>query len=207
MRQLMTGLAWLVLAVGAGAQGDFTATLSEQDRAAAGLNKLTPAELARLKALVERYKSGEVAVVQQQAEQKVAAVRAEGERAVADVQAEAKIKVAAAEARAERDVGLASDDAKQPGWLRALVTLQRVGGKPEAQEALESKLATEFRGWRSNTVFTLENGQRWRVDGTDEYVARPQPAPRVRIKPGALGAYWMEIEGVRPRVKVKPAQL
>lgn len=33
------------------------------------------------------------------------------------------------------------------------------------------------------------------------------PAPVVRIKPGVLGSYWMQIEGVRTRVKVKPLKL
>lgn len=185
----MFALAGAVLA-----QGDFTTTLSAEERAAAGLEKLTPAELARLKALVERYKSGEVEVVQREAQQKVAAV-----------EQEAATKVAAAEAKAKEAV--VEEDKREPGWLKALVTLQRASDKPDAQAALESKFATEFRGWRGNTVFTLENGQRWQVDGTEEYVTPPQPAPKVRIKPGVFGTYWMEIEGVRPKVKVKPVKL
>lgn len=197
MRHLMTGLACVVFAVAAAAQGDFTTTLTPEERAAAGLDKLSAAELTRLRALVERYKAGEVGAVQQQAEQQVAAVRQEAEQ-----------KVAAAEAKAREAEKVAPPAAaRQPGWLSALVTLQRVADKPEAQEPLESRLADEFRGWRSNTVFTLENGQRWQVDGTEAYVTPPQPAPRVKIKPGMLGTYWMEIEGVRPKVKVKPVQL
>ena len=188
------GLGAWALAGPVRAQDDFTQAISAEERAAAGLDKLSPAELARLKAIVERYKSGEIAVVQRAAEEKVAAV----EQAAAT-------KVAAAEARAKESA--VDGDKREPGWLKALVTLQRVADKPEAQEALESRFATEFRGWRSNTVFTLENGQRWQVDGTEEYISPPQPAPKVRIRPGVLGAYWMEIEGVRPRVKVKPVKL
>jgi hypothetical protein len=56
---------------------DFTAILSPSERAAAGLDRLTPAELTALKAAVERYKAGEVAVARQQAEQKVAEIEAQ----------------------------------------------------------------------------------------------------------------------------------
>jgi hypothetical protein len=52
-------------------------------------------------------------------------------------------------------------------------------------------------------VFTLTNGQRWVV--TDEH-SYPAPAPvnavHVRIIPGSMGSFFMEIEdGGRPRVK------
>lgn len=173
-------LAGLTLAVAAWAEGSFTTTLTPEERRAAGLEKLAPAEIAQLQALIERYKSGQVTAIREEAEAKVAS-------------AEAKV----------REVEAAKDKT-QPGWLKALVTLQRAGEKPEVQEVFETRLATEFRGWRENTVFTLENGQQWRVDGTEPYVTPPQPAPRVRIKPGMLGSYWMEIEGVRSRVKVRP---
>lgn len=185
MRTLLSWLGALVLAVAVQAQ-DFTQTMTAEERAAAGLEKLSPAELARLKAAVERYKAGEVAVVQQQAEQQVAA-------------AEAKARAAETKATEEAKGG--------PSWLRALVTLKKAEASPDANEALESRLATDFKGWRSGTVFVLENGQRWQhVEGAD-YVTPPMPAPRVWIKPGMFGTFWLQIEGVRPKVKVKPLKL
>lgn len=180
MRSMIALLAGLAIATAAAAEEGFTATLTTDERAAAGLDKLTPGELARLQVLIERYKSGEVIVIRE----------------------EAQAKVASAEAKA-REAATATERT-QPGWLKALVTLQRAGEKPEAQEVFETRLATEFRGWREHTVFTLENGQQWRVDGTEPYITPPQPAPRVRIRPGVFGSYWMEIEGVRTRVKVRP---
>ena len=56
-------------------------------------------------------------------------------------------------------------------------------------------------------MFNLENGQRWQADSTGDYVTPPSPAPKVKIYPGMLGTFWMEIEGVRPRVRVKPIRL
>ena len=68
--------------------------------------------------------------------------------------------------------------------------------------AVESRLTGVFTGWEPRGVFALENGQRWREANGSTYVSPPLPAPKVRITPGALGTFWMEIEGVRVRVKV-----
>lgn len=200
--QLITVLAGLALAVAAHAQGDFTTIMTPGERTAAGLDKLSPEELARLKAAVERYRSGEVAVVQERAAQEVAAVRAEAKQSVA----EAETRVAAVRAEAQKQHAESAGE-KKPGWLRALVTLQSAAEKPDEQEAFESQLTAEFVGWRKNATFTLTDGSRWQVIGEDPYVSPPRPAPRVRIRPGMLGSYWMEIEGVRARVKVKPLRL
>ncbi|HLP25558.1 MAG TPA: hypothetical protein VK477_07770, partial [Acidobacteriota bacterium] len=78
---------------------------------------------------------------------------------------------------------------------------------PGANEPLESRLATEFRGWRRGTVFELENGQRWQHVEGEDYVTPPMPAPKVKITPGVFGTFWMKIEGVNARVRVKPIKL
>ena len=68
--------------------------------------------------------------------------------------------------------------------------------------AVESRLTGMFTGWEPRGVFALENGQRWREANGSAYVSPPLSAPKVRITPGVLGTFWMEIEGVRVRVKV-----
>jgi hypothetical protein len=68
--------------------------------------------------------------------------------------------------------------------------------------AVESRIAGQFSGWSARTVFVLENGQRWQVSGGDSYVTPPVAGPVVKIAPGALGSFWMTIEGVRTRVRV-----
>ena len=68
--------------------------------------------------------------------------------------------------------------------------------------AVESRLAATFTGWEPRGVFALENGQRWREANGTTYVSPPLSAPKVRITPGAFGAFWLEIEGVRVRAKV-----
>jgi hypothetical protein len=197
----LTGPLW--------AADDFLKTLTPEELTATGLQKLTPAELARLAAVVERYKTGEVAVVQQRVEE----VRQAAEQKVAVVQQEAASKIAAAEAKmkqAETKTAVAPPAPaadKKPGWLKALITLDKVAKEPDSNDAVETRFAGDFKGWRRGTVFNLANGQRWQADSSEDYVTPPAPAPKVRIYPGMLGTFWMEIEGVRPRVRVKPIRL
>lgn len=204
MKTLLTSLCFLALVVAAKADGDFTKTLAPDELAATGLGKLTADELAQLKAVVERYKSGEVAVVRQQAEQKVAATEAKAR--------EAEQKAAVAEARtqevaAQSAIAVPPADKKKPGWLTALITLKRTEEKPDKAEAFETRIVGDFDGWSGHTTFKLENGQVWQQNGGDSYYGDLQHSPRVKIYPGVLGSYWMDVEGVRQRVKVKPIHL
>ena len=73
----------------------------------------------------------------------------------------------------------------------------------EEEAPVESRLKGEFRGWEPRAVFTLENGERWQETGGTTYAGSPLAAPAVRIRAGALGAYWMRIEGVGREVKVR----
>jgi hypothetical protein len=70
-------------------------------------------------------------------------------------------------------------------------------------ETIETRLLGDFRGWSAGTVLTLENGQRWEVVQGEYYTGR-EPGPRtVKVVPGALGSFFLEIEGVKQRPKVK----
>lgn len=203
MRKIMFWLGAMFLTVALQAQ-DFTRTMTAEEQARAGLEKLSPAELAALKAAVERYKSGAVAVVQEQAEQKVAATEAKVK------EAEQKVVVAEQKAQQAETKAAAATGAEKkssPSWLRALVTLQETQNKPEAAEAVESRLVGNYEGWTGRTVFKLENGQIWQCVGGSERVDGLRHAPKVKVYPGMLGSYWLEVEGVRERVKVKPIKL
>lgn len=87
------------------------------------------------------------------------------------------------------------------------MTLQQTSEKPETAEAIETRLSGDYDGWSGKTVFKLENGQVWQqVDGHQRIDDR-RAAPAVKIYPGMFGAYWLEVEGVGERVKVKPVKL
>ncbi|HLP25557.1 MAG TPA: hypothetical protein VK477_07765 [Acidobacteriota bacterium] len=125
------------------------------------------------------------------------------ERLIATREAGMKVAAAAADAAATKPEAKASG----PGWLRALVTLQETAEKPEAAEAIVTRLAGDYDGWTGKTVFNLENGQIWQQVSGGERIDDRRAAPTVKIYPGMMGAYWLEIEGVRERVKVRPVKL
>jgi hypothetical protein len=164
-----------LLLLGAGLQAaDFTTTMTPAEQAASGLDKLTPAELAVLKSAVERYKSGEVAAVRQEADQ----------------------KVAQAEARAEEK----SKEERKRGYLAGLFNQ----GAAKEEVLVESTLPGRHQNFQGRPIYTLANGQRWAVVETARYFAtRPLQDPKVMIEPGAMGSFWMAIEG-GPRLRVKP---
>lgn len=171
----------LLVAAPLWAAADFLGTITPEERAAIGLEKLSPEEHARLEAAVQRYHRGEVAAIRRGAD----------------------TKVAAAEAQATASVM----DKKKPGWLSALITLQKTSDKPDQADAFETRIAGDFDGWTGHTTFRLENGQVWQQNGGESYSGDRLHAPQVKIYPGAFSAYWMEVEGLRQRVKVKPIRL
>lgn len=71
-----------------------------------------------------------------------------------------------------------------------------------ALDAIESTIPGRFEGWGPNSRITLANGQVWQVvDDSSGFNAID--SPKVRIRRGALGAFYLEIEGTNrsPRVK------
>lgn len=176
------------------AEEPFTRALPPGEFAAAGLEKLTPAERARLDALVRDYKSGAL----EKAKREAAAAEARA------AQAEAKAAAAAqAQAKAAAEKPKAAEGEADKSLLARAKVLLTPGTKIE-YTTVEGRIAGEFRGWDSRTVFTLESGQRWQVSGTEPYSTPPVKSPAVKIVPGMMGTFFMTIEGVRPRVRVLP---
>ncbi len=70
-------------------------------------------------------------------------------------------------------------------------------------EPIESRIAGEFRGFGSGRTYVLENGETWQqTDSTSLHGVRGQNLA-VTIRPGALGAWWMRVEGSYVQAKVK----
>lgn len=200
MRKLMSWLGALVLAVAVHAQ-DFTATLTAAEKEAAGLAKLTPAELARLREIVERYKAGEVAQVQQQAQEQVAANEAKVK------EAQAKAAAAEAKAREAESKAAAAPAKKGPNWLTALVTLQKAGDSGDADEEIRARLDGTLKSFSGRRRFALDNGQVWEMIEADRYAGPTYTDPEVFIRPGILGTFWLRIPEAALRVKVKPLKV
>ena len=204
--------AWVALvAAGAGlvraaADEKFSTSVPVGEFSAAGLTKLSPEELARLDALVRDFKSGALAKAQREA---AAAAKAQADAEAKAARAEAGMRAAEADAQARAAAAakakVESAATKAPGEaapLKGVVTVEP-GTKVEFS-TVESRIAGAFNGWEARTVFTLENGQRWRNMSNDSYVTSPVQSPAVKIVPGILGTFWMTVEGVKQRVKVAP---
>ncbi|HEY5228385.1 MAG TPA: hypothetical protein VIJ19_07565 [Opitutaceae bacterium] len=163
------------------ADDSFTKSLSPQDFAAAGLGKLTPAELAALDSLVHGSQAGAVAVAKDQTAKEVAqTVRIQ-------VQAEDK-----KEAQKKESAGF---------FDRLKVTLRP--GTEVQYTTLDAAILPPFDGFEKGTILTLDNGQRWAVvDDSSDYRNPAKKPVHVHIYPGSMGSFFMEIEGGgRPRVK------
>lgn len=178
-------------AVAAAAEPGRLRDLPPEQLRAAGLHKLTAEEFAALEALWE---------------QRAEAARSEVRKQVAADRQPAG-PAASTDHPARAEDGDAADSADAPGWLKALRTLKRVSEEPDKARALESRLAGDFKGWSGRTLFHLENGQVWQQVGGGEYYDKVLKQPRVKIYPAAMGAYWLQIEGLRQRVRVKPYKL
>jgi hypothetical protein len=96
--------------------------------------------------------------------------------------------------------------ATQPA-ARAAQTPEQFGleyKKPEVVvDAIESTLPGTFDGWGPKANFRLANGQVWQVADDSSGTTRTVENPKVRISRGALGAFYLEIEGTNrsPRVR------
>lgn len=73
--------------------------------------------------------------------------------------------------------------------------------RPEPKELI-SRIIGNFRGWRGNTIFNLENGQVWQQIESDKFVVNLED-PVVTIRKGLVGTYFLKVEGFGSRVKVK----
>jgi hypothetical protein len=224
MRKYFLTWGLLALAVTARAEPEFVKTLPADEFTAAGLQKLTPEELAKLEALVQRFKSGEVAVVRQQAAAQVTVSQQEAEKKVVAAEskaAAAEAKAKEAELNAKKAVPATAPTAapataatstpakKQPSWFSALITVKQASEKPEKAEPLESRLTGDFRGWSGKTVFSLENGSKWiQQNPSESYPYAPAlHSPKVKIMPATMGGFWLRIEGVNMEVRVMPLEL
>jgi len=188
------------------AQDSFTKSLTPAEFEAAGLGKLTPEELARLDALVHAQQTGAVSKAKEETTKVVAAaVREETAKTVAAQVREETTKTVTEEVRAQvqaEDQKAAQKQAKSASFIDRFKVVLKPGTEIE-YTTLDATLAAPFHGWEEGTIFTLTNGQRWKVIDDDRYWAPATGKPvHVRIVPGILNGFFMEIEnGGRPRVQ------
>ena len=72
-----------------------------------------------------------------------------------------------------------------------------------SSEPIASTLVGEFAGFGKGRQYTLENGQVW--DQTDDARVSGvrKQSPKVKITPGLMGVWYLQVEGVNTRAKVR----
>jgi hypothetical protein len=188
----------------------FSRQVTPEQFRAAGLEKLSPEELARLDALVQGYR-----VAPGGRETTAPRPVAKAPAAPADAEA-AESRVAAAEARArlaEQAAAAAKEAARaaqaeqkraEEGFLTKAKRVLLTPGTEITYEKVETQLTPPFRGYEPGTVLMLSNGQRWAVIDGQYWGPRSEEnrTRRVIIEPGVLGSFYLRIEGAgRPKVK------
>ena len=72
-----------------------------------------------------------------------------------------------------------------------------------SSEPIESAIAGEFNGFAKGRRYTLQNGQVWeQTDDATLSSGRKTDVP-VKIKPGVLGVWYMQIKGYNAQAKVR----
>src|SRR5262245_26514357 len=148
--------------VASAAEESFSKAVTPADYSAAGLEKLSPAELARLDALVRDFKSGALEVARREAAA-AAAARATAEARATKAEAKAHAAESVAKARAAESEAKAraveSEAKKSDKGVLAKAKVMLTPGTQVEYATVESRIVGDFRGWEGRTLFTLENGQ------------------------------------------------
>lgn len=66
-----------------------------------------------------------------------------------------------------------------------------------ARDVVESHIVGSFSGWHGQTVFTLDNGQKWKQAESGSYDCGTFQNPKVTIKPMMMGSWLMYVEPCR----------
>lgn len=74
--------------------------------------------------------------------------------------------------------------------------------RPEPIQTIESHIPGHFSGWYPGTRIRLANGQVWQVtDDTSRFADVDNP--KVTVRRGMLGSFFLDIDGVNPAPRVR----
>jgi hypothetical protein len=74
----------------------------------------------------------------------------------------------------------------------------------EARDVVATNFLGEFKGWEGDAIFKLENGQVWQQAESGSLKGiKTMQNPKITIRPGMLGAWYLQVEGYNKSIKVK----
>ena len=97
----------------------------------------------------------------------------------------------------------AQQAASQPA--QAQFGLEDRNANKGAVDAIESTIPGSFEGWSAKSNIRLANGQVWQISD-DTSRAHYIDNPKVRIRRGALGSFYLEIQGTTHSPRVRRVQ-
>ncbi|MGH8105929.1 MAG: hypothetical protein ACREO1_06540 [Arenimonas sp.] len=67
---------------------------------------------------------------------------------------------------------------------------------------IKSRLKGTISGWDVDTVFELENGQRWKVLKGNMKLRKPLASPEIIVVPGIAGRWFLQVDEDLPKARV-----
>lgn len=67
---------------------------------------------------------------------------------------------------------------------------------------IKSRLKGTVSGWEVNTIFELENGQRWKVLKGQMKLRKPMQSPGIIVVPGIAGRWFLQVDEDLPKARV-----
>jgi acetyl/propionyl-CoA carboxylase alpha subunit len=67
---------------------------------------------------------------------------------------------------------------------------------------IKSRLKGSISGWDVDTVFELENGQKWKVLKGNMKMRQPMQAPDIVVVPGIAGRWFLQVDEDLPKARV-----
>ena len=173
---------------GGGFEG-LAAEMTDEERAAAGIDDLSPAQQQYLDTWLRDRFATEPAVADPATVQSAAAVMAAEQASEADLAAREN----AIEAEVERRVAeeLAAVQAAEEAEEEAV------------NEPFEATITGGFSGWSGKTVFALDNGQVWRQRTGSSRYRHTRGGNEVRFKRSFLGLWTMTVVSTGRSVGVR----
>ena len=72
-----------------------------------------------------------------------------------------------------------------------------------SKDPIQANLEGEFRGFGKGRQYTLDNGQIWEQTDDARAGGVHKQSPMVRITPGLMNVWYLQIDGLNTRAKVR----
>lgn len=67
---------------------------------------------------------------------------------------------------------------------------------------IKSRLLGTVNGWDIDTIFELENGQKWKVLKGKMKLRKPMESPEIIVVPGIAGRWFLQVDEDLPKARV-----